>query len=93
MLSGKAISMLDALGIALSSMMVVFSVLLILYVAVRLFPVILREKQAVDVSVSTTEPKEDDGELAAVIAAAIRSYKGTQRDIPLGNPLARNCRR
>lgn len=93
MLSGEIISMLDALGIAISSMMVVFSVLLTLFVAVKLFPVIFKEKQAVAVpDASFTPEDDDDDELAAVISAAIQAYTEAEPCVFAGNPFARNCR-
>lgn len=82
MLSGKAITMLDALSVSLASILVVFAVLFILYVSVSLYPFFFRagkepEKKASAVP-EAPEP-EDEGEILAVIAAAVRAYEGGRK--------------
>jgi len=92
MLSGKTISMLDALGIALSSMLVVFVVLLVLFIAVKLFPIIFKEKPVTAaVPVAEASAAENDDELLAVITAAVQSYEQEQNNTQIS--LARNYMR
>lgn len=97
------ITLIDALKISAASMLVVFAVLFLLYVAVKLFPVIFREQSA--------SREEDDALLAAAIAAALHMYRQARSRYPnpmarsggparhtspaaaAQNPMARNCRR
>lgn len=94
MLSGKEVSMLDALSVSLASMLVVFVVLLILFIAVKMFPVIFREKKAAPETAAAVAEKnadEDEDELLAVITAAVQSYERENKDT--GISLARNYKR
>ncbi len=94
MLSGKVLTAADALGVCLSSMLVVFAVLCILFVAVRLFPLVFREKPAAGKApapAGEAPAAEDDGELLAVIAAAVRACE--EKPPNTGVFLARNLRR
>lgn len=86
--------MMDALGIAIACMLVVFAVLLILFVFVSLFPKAFRQKAAAPVPApaagqAPAVPEEDDGELLAVIAAAIQCYEQEKKK-PSGIRMARN---
>lgn len=94
MLAGQAISMMDALGISIACMLVVFAVLLILFVCVSLFPKAFRQKAAAPAAAQAPAAapavqEEDDGELPAVIAAAIQCYEQEKKK-PSGRRMARN---
>lgn len=99
------ITLFDALKISVASMLVVFTVLFLLYVVLRLFPVIFRERSVI------REKRDQSAELAAAIAAALHMYRQNRRRYPnpmarggragrhtqpaaaARNPMARNCRR
>ena len=102
MYAGKTITALDTLGVAISSMMVVFAVLIILFVVIRLFSVIFREKKA-----EAPAAGGDENELIAVIAAAVAAFWGKSShpiirsagdqykataDFTATNDLVRDCR-
>ena len=101
MFAGQEITALDALNITLSSMLIVFIVLFILFAVVKLFPLFFRTKEK-----GEAKKPEDDEELIAVITAAIRAYEGGQSDpilrsigecespkaeIAAPNPMVRDC--
>lgn len=104
MLKGTVIGIAEILGVAVSSMLVVFAILFILYVLVNLFPLVFR--QGTPVEGISTSPAEDQDELLAVLTAAVQAFEEDQRhpiirnfgdetedsaDLTAGNPLARNC--
>jgi len=93
MLANQPISITDSLGISIACMMVVFAALLILFVCVSLFPRVFRQKMRVpDVpgeAAGAPAAGDDDGELLAVIAAAVRSYEQAKKK-PAGIGMARN---
>jgi len=86
MFAGKAVTLLDALLMSASSMLVVFAVLLLLYVIIKLFPVVFRINGK-NTGTSTTE-QDDDALRIVLISAAIRQHR---RRKAYPNPMARSA--
>lgn len=82
--------------VCIVSMLIVFAVLLILYAATMIMGVVLGKvskkpaaakaapAKAPAKAVAPAAPKQDDGELLAVLAAAVAAMEGS------GNPMVRN---
>ena len=72
--------------VSIVSMLVVFSVLLLLYVIVLIFGKVVssRTAKAPAPAAAPAAPQQDDGELLAVLSAAIAAYDKA------GNPMIRN---
>jgi len=86
MFSGKEITLLDALNVSIISMTVVFVVLFILFTAVKLFPVIFKEKKVAKEEAPAAE--ENSEELLVLVTAAVHAYEG--EELNTGTSLARN---
>lgn len=105
---GNTVDFSQALFISISSILVVFTVLFILFIAVKLFGKILSDKNSDCSSGRELLPQteEDGDELAAVAMAAIKLYEAEKRINPMirtrpkrlysrivsHNSMARNCR-
>ena len=78
--------------VCIVSMLIVFSVLLILYAATMIMGSVLGKVKkpaapkaaAPKAAAAPAAPKQDDGELLAVLAAAVAAIEGS------GNPMVRN---
>ena len=79
--------------VCIVSMLIVFSVLLILYAATMIMgsvigkvkkPAAAPKAAAPKAAAAPAAPKQDDGELLAVLAAAVAAIEGS------GNPMVRN---
>lgn len=103
MLAGRTITLADSLGITVSSMLVVFAVLLILFVVLSLFPYIFGTKK-----MKQAETVDENDDLIAVIMAVISAFQrkendpiirnvgdcyDTKAEIDVTNPMIRDCKR
>jgi len=89
-----SMSMGEAGIVCIVSMLIVFSVLLILYAATMIMgkvlgsvtkkPAAAPKAAAPKAAPAPAAPKQDDGELLAVLAAAVAAIEGS------GNPMVRN---
>ena len=92
-----SMSMGEAGIVCIVSMLIVFSVLLILYAATMIMGIVVPKiakkpavakaapaKAAPAKAAAPAAPKQDDGELLAVLAAAVAAIEGS------GNPMVRN---
>ena len=79
--------------VCIVSMLIVFAVLLILYVATMIMgsvlgkvkkPAAAPKAAAPKAAAAPAAPKQDDGELLAILAAAVAAIEGS------GNPMVRN---
>ena len=75
--------------VCIVSMLIVFAVLLILYAATMIMGKVLgsvakKPAAAPKAAPAPAAPKQDDGELLAVLAAAVAAIEGS------GNPMVRN---
>ena len=91
-----SMSMGEAGIVCIVSMLIVFSVLLILYAATMIMGIVVPKiakkpaaakaapAKAPAKAAAPAAPKQDDGELLAVLAAAVAAIEGS------GNPMVRN---
>ncbi len=94
MLSEKAAAMLEVLDISFVSILMIFVVMMLLYAVIKLLPVLFREKRnTAQEAAPAAEPPalEEDGELLAVITAAVQAYEQGPENTSVS--LARDIRR
>ena len=87
-MSHGSMSMGTAGIVCIVSMAIVFAVLLVLYAATMIMGAVLgkvtKKPAAPKAAAAPAAPKQDDGELLAVLAAAVAAIEGS------GNPMVRN---